>query len=362
MDPSTLIPPADVLPVAPWILRFLLDATFVAHILLMNVMFGLTLLGLAGSFRGAGAGNGADGAWLAGYIPNATALTVNLAIPVLLFVQALYGQFFYVSSALMGVYWYAVVLAVMAAYGLAYWQKGRLSRSADQEIPAGRLVWALMAALMIFVTLAQTNNALLVIRPQFWAGHFENRTGTLAALHDPSFLPRWLHFVTASVAVGGLVLAMAGRKRMKKGEAEGKRLVSAGMAWFGWATLIQIMDGLWFLVSQPGPVRLAFLGGDTVATAFLIKGAALAVVTLVFAFTGRVLLSAASLVATVMAMTAIRDMARALALVPFYAMSTHEVRPEYSTLAVFLASLVVTMAVVVWAVRTPGAKTPREGM
>jgi len=356
MDPSALIPPADVLPVAPWIVRFLLDGAFVAHILLVNVMLGLTLLGLVHSFRSAESNNGA---WMAGRIPNTTALTVNLAIPALLFLQALYGQFFYVSSALMGVYWYAVVLAVMAAYGLAYWQKGRLT---GQEAPGGGFVWALMAALMIFVALAQTNNALLVIRPGIWTGHFENRTGTLAALHDPSFWPRWLHFVTASVAVGGLALAMAGRKKAKKGEASGARLVSEGMAWFGWATLIQIMDGLWFLVSQPGPVRMAFLGGDTVATAFLFTGVILAVATLVFAFTGRVLLGAASLAATVMAMAAIRDMARALALAPFYAMATHEVRPEYSTLAVFLVCLVLTMAAVVWAVRTAGAKTPPKGM
>ena len=330
------------MPAAPWIIRLLLDASFAAHILLVNVMLGLTLLGLVRSFRTEG-----NLGRMAGYIPNATALTVNLAIPPLLFLQALYGQFFYVSSSLMGVFWYVVVLAVMSAYGLAYWQKSRLSNG----ISRGRLVWACMAALLLYVALAQTNNALLAIRPDLWKGYFENPAGTLTAVSDPSFTPRWLHFVVASLAVGGLILALDGRKRVKRGESEGRAQVSAGMAWFAWATMVQIMDGLWFLISQPGPVRLAMLGGDAMSTALLVIGVGLAVMTLVFAFTGRVWPGAASLVTTVLAMVAIRDRVRAFALAPFYTMTTHGVRPEYGTLVVFLACLVVTVAVVAWAVR-----------
>jgi len=357
MEPSALIPPADVLPVAPWLIRLLLDATFAAHILLMNVMFGLVLLGLVRSFRADASG---DAARMAGYIPNATALTVNMAIPPLLFLQALYGQFFYVSSALMGVYWYGVALAVMAAYGLAYWQKARLGREGSGRGGRGGLVWALMAALLVFVSLAQTSNALLVIRPDLWTGHFENPAGTLTSLNDPSFTPRWLHFVIASLAVGGLSLAMAGRKRVRRGESQGARLIVEGMAWLGWATLAQIADGLWFLFAQPEAVRSAFLGGDAMATALVVVGVALGGMTAAFAFTGRVVAGAASLTATVAVMVVVRDIVRAMALAPFHAMATHEVRPEYLTLVVFLACLIVTVVAVFWATRGIRVKAPQQ--
>jgi hypothetical protein len=365
MDSSTLIPAAEALPAAPWVLRVLLDVSFAAHILLVNVMLGLTLLGFVRSLGGSRNGDAPlapDMAALAGPIPNATALAVNLGIAPLLFLQALYGQFLYVSSTLMGVYWFAIVPAVMAAYGLSYRQKAASARRSGR----GRLLWGLMSLLMLGVSLAQTSNAVLLTGPGLWSGYFGNPSGTLTPWGDPTLIPRWLHFVAASLALGGLALAMAGRARTRraasKGDPEamahGERLEALGLGWFAWATLAQAVDGLWFLVSLPRPVRLAFLGDDVLATALMVSGlclalATLALATLALAFRGRLMPAAASALATVAAMVAIRDESRNLCLTPYFEVDKLPVRPEYSTLALFLVCLALALTAVAWAVRTP---------
>jgi hypothetical protein len=358
MDSSALIPAAEVLPLAPWIFRVLLDVLFGAHILLVNVMLGLTLLGFIRSIRSLRTAD-PNTAPLVGLIPNATAVAVNLGIPPLLFLQALYGQFFYVSSTVMGVYWFAIVLAVMAAYGLAYRQKSVLARHGGR----GTFVWGLMSLLMLYVTLAQTNNAVLLTNPELWNGYFDNPSGMLTAWGDPTLIPRWLHFVAASLALGGLALAMTGYGRARQGEAgdvtEGRRLVAEGLAWFGWATLAQAVDGLWLLASLPRPIRLAFLGDDPTATALLAVGLALVFATLAFAFRGRLMPAAASVLATVAVMVTIRGVLRSLSLVPYFHPDKLSVQPDYSTLAMFLICLALALVAVVWATWPP-AKSHKE--
>jgi len=51
-------------------------------------------------------------------LPMTVALTVNLGIPPLLFLQILYGNFIYVSTVLMAVYWLSIfVLIILSYYG-----------------------------------------------------------------------------------------------------------------------------------------------------------------------------------------------------------------------------------------------------
>uniref|UniRef100_A0A7C4EKW1 Uncharacterized protein n=1 Tax=Fundidesulfovibrio putealis TaxID=270496 RepID=A0A7C4EKW1_9BACT len=349
MNPSSLIPAADAIPAAPWLFRALLDATFSVHILLMNAMLGFTLLGLVRSFRDA-RGLGQQ----AGLLPNLTALTVNIGVAPLLFLQVLYGQFLYVSSTLMGVYWFGLVLAVMAAYGLAYRQKYALHAGKGP----GTLAWALMAVLMLYATLVQTHNALLLVRPDLWQGYFDNPSGTLTAWGDRTLLPRWLHFVTASVAVGGIGLAMIGHRRTRHRDPHGAELTAEGLSWFGWATLAEILIGVWWLISLPRTVMLAFMGGDALASALLLAGVAGAGAAAAFAFKGRPMLAAGALVFTVGIMATMRGVLRGLYLEPHFDAGRLPVIAEPSTVAMFLGCFVLALIVVVWAARHPKTDQP----
>lgn len=352
MDPFGLIPAADAIPAAPWLFRLLLDATFTAHLLVMNAMLGFVLLGFIRSFR-----PGDELGRLAGLTPNLTAIAVNLGVAPLLFLQVLYGQFLYVSSTLMGVYWFSLVLAVMAAYGLAYRQKYALHAGQGP----GTLLWALMSGLLLYVTLVQTHNAVLLIRPELWTGYLANPNGTLDAWGDPTLIPRWLHFVTASVAMGGMGLAMIGRGRARHRDPRGETLERQGLSVFAWATLVQAAGGVWWLMALPDGAKLAFMGRDPLATGLLAAGLAGTALCLVFAFKGRAMFAAAALVLTVALMTAMRGVLRQLYLAPYFDPGNLPVRPEPSTLTMFLGCVAIALAVVVWAMRQPKADQTRAG-
>lgn len=53
---------------------------------------------------------------LATRLPVAVALTITLGVAPLLFVQVLYGQFFYTSSILLGYVWLTLLLILLLGY------------------------------------------------------------------------------------------------------------------------------------------------------------------------------------------------------------------------------------------------------
>ena len=347
MDVRTLLPAADSLPASPLFFEVLGALTFAVHLLLMNMLLGLVLIGLARSLpagpRPPGLGQ------QAALIPLAAALAVNFGVAPLLFVQVLYGQFLYVSSTLMGVYWFGLMLAVMLAYALAYRQKAVLCRGEGK----GVALWALMAGCLLYSTFVQTQNALLLLNPHLWEGYFQKPDGTLLAWSDPTLAPRWLHFVIGSLALGGIALAMTGRKRTRKNDPHGAELTRQGLAWFCWATVAQMVDGLWFLMALPREVMLSFMGGNPVASALLLLGIGLATLALVFGFRARLMPASGAAVATVLVMVAIREAARQAYLAPFFDAAALPVRPEPSTVALFLGCFTCALAVIWWAMRHP---------
>jgi hypothetical protein len=127
---------------------------------------------------------------------------VNLGVPPLLFLQVLYGQFLYSSAILSAVYWMLLVAVVMSSYGLLYVHAGRAKRGlfgGAAGLPLSLAVCGLLATSFIL-----TNVMSLMLRPDSWSQYFFDAKGTILNLGDPTFLPRWLHFVFASLAVGGL--------------------------------------------------------------------------------------------------------------------------------------------------------------
>jgi len=349
MDPKLLIPAADALPVAPWLFRVLLDATFVVHLLFMNALLGCVFVGLARSMTG-----GPGLSRQARLNPWLTALTVNIGVAPLLFVQTLYGQFFYVGSTLMAVVWFSLPLAILFAYALAYRQKYALY----DETKTGTVLWALMSLILLYVSLFQTQNALLLVRPDLWQGYFDDPQGTLTAFADPTAIPRWLHFVAASLAMGGLVLAMIGRKKAKAGEAEGAAMRTEGLRWFGWAVIVQAAVGIWWLLRLPATLFSAFMGGDPLATGLLATGIAVAAASAVLAFRGRLMATAAAAVLTVADMTVLRGVLRDLYLAPVFKPDDLPIVPELSSVILFFICLIISLAATAYAVKDlkPAAK------
>jgi hypothetical protein len=101
MNPQDFIPAIDPnpLPAPYWIFKLLLIVTFILHIVVMNFMFGGGFLAALARFRSKKDENYARlFKALAKKIPNLLPATITLGVAPLLFLQVIYGQFFYTST------------------------------------------------------------------------------------------------------------------------------------------------------------------------------------------------------------------------------------------------------------------------
>ncbi|MFP5257786.1 MAG: hypothetical protein ACLGQH_02065 [Acidobacteriota bacterium] len=332
------LPPGTAITGPWWFFDLLLVVAFAAHLLAVNVALGGTLLALVAP----GAGRGVATA-LAKRLPVAVAVAVNLAIPPLLFATVLYGQFLYTAAILSAVAWLALFLVVMAAYALLYVFQPRAAA------PGSGLVAAGAAALLLVASLTLVNVSVLSLRPDMWKTAYDFSGGLALALGDAAFLPRWLHFLVASLAVGGLALALFSRKAAESDpEATGR--FRLGLNWFRLATLAQIPVGLWFLLSLPRPVRERFFGGHPLSTLAFLLGLGLAAAALLNAFRGRSGRTALFTVLTVLAMATVRDQVRQGYLAPQFTPESLPAVTQAGPIVLFLGCLAATAVAAVWAV------------
>ncbi len=346
MEPGNLIPAADAIPIAVGWFRLLLLAGFTLHLLAMNAMLGGGVMALVLSLKDGGQAPPAEHD-LAQKIPFAVALTVNLGVPPLLFLQVLYGNLIYVSAVLMAVWWLAIFLLAMAAYYAAYvydFKFAALGRARSLVIGLG--VLCLLAVGFIF-----SNSLSLMLKPSTWTVYFSNPHGTFWNTAEPTLWPRYLHFVLGSLAVGGLGLALLGAWRNRRGNPQGRGLIRLGVSWFIWASLAQMADGLWFLLSLPREIMLLFLGGSAAHTSLLWLGAALGVVALVLASKGRVGPAVGATLATLVLMVITRDLLREAYLRPYFSPESLPVTGQASPALAFLVALVIGSALIFWLLR-----------
>lgn len=114
---------------------------------------------------------------------------------------------------------------------------------------------------------------------------------------------------------------------------------------------MQIAVGLWFLAALPRDVMVLFLGGGGLETAGLLSGIVLGVTALYFGARRMPVAAAWTLLATLFFMALTRDQVREAYLAPWFSLSELRVEPQYGFLAVFLAALVLGLAVVAYIVK-----------
>jgi len=340
MGVLSLVPLPDSIPV-PWgWFQALLLGTFTCHLLLMNAVLGGGLFLLF-----AGKDAGPVGRRLAKRLPTGLALTVNLGVPPLLFLQVLYGQFLYTSSVLTAVYWLSAVGLTMLAYVLMYGHAGQ------PEAPDWRRLFLPGAvAALLLVSLIMTNTMTLVQRPEAWAAYFKNPAGTILNIADPTFLPRWLHFLLASAAVGGLFAALVASKTTPDPD-EARAAGARGLKWFTHASLLQILAGGWWLMSLPQEVMLRFMGASGLATAVFLAALGAAALAIAMGFQGRGQAAAWSVGLTVALMTGVRELSRTAMLGESYRPDSYQVTGQYGPMILFAVSLVLGLAAIAYMLR-----------
>lgn len=359
MTTTPIMPAADVLPLpAPVaLLQFLLHLTFLLHLLAMNAMFGGLLLTLWARVRSRSPedplGRLADA--VAGVTPGLVATTVTLGVAPLLFVQVLFGQFLFTSSILMGWGWFSVIVVLIVAYYGTYLQAYRREKPGSTRVP----LLAVTVLLFLWISFMYSNNMTLMLRVGRWAGmYFTDPGGTWLNTADGTLLPRWLHMVVGAPAVAGLMLAWWGRARLAKGDESGAFLIRTGVRAFTRLTAVNVLVGLWYLMSLERPVMRLFMGGSPVAAAAFGSGFVLALVLLVVGWramragtaAGLMLPSVLTLVVMV-AMIAMRDAVRTGSLGALYDAASYPVETQVLNLAIFGVLLVGGAITVGWMFR-----------
>ncbi|MEX1308933.1 MAG: c-type cytochrome [Candidatus Sulfomarinibacteraceae bacterium] len=204
MDPMPV--PKDFLlplPAASADLQLAIVALFLVHIVFVNLMVGGVLLSLAAEIRGL---------WrrpydalarkIAATVTVNKSLAVVLGVGPLLVINALYGLYFYTANSLTGRAWIMIVPVVISAFLLLYLHKYSWDALADRKglhlAIGGAGAVVLLAVPLIFLA-----NVNLMLFPDRWLGV----EGFLSAVALPNVVPRFVHFVLASVAVAALFLA-----------------------------------------------------------------------------------------------------------------------------------------------------------
>ncbi len=201
---STPVPrniPLD-LPLPEWLLVTLLIVSFLLHIVFVNLMIGGAILTLWCQIKGL---KDKDYHNLAHEISRTITVNKSLAVVLgvapLLSISTLYATHFYTATALTGGMWIAIIPLVIVAFLLTYLNKYTW-HVLDNNKPLSIAIIATATALFLFIPLIFLVNINLMLFPEKWG----TIKGFFSALLLPNVFPRYLHFITASLAVTGLFI------------------------------------------------------------------------------------------------------------------------------------------------------------
>ena len=368
------VPLSDPMPLpAPvWLLRTLLLLTFFLHVVFMNCLFGGAVVAFACALRrGRSAFSARFAGDLARLLPIIFAFTITLGIAPLLFLQVIYGQFLYSSSILIGVPWLAIIGMVLLAYYGVYFFSMRNSAQKGGTTAVLGLVVLLLAA----VAFVYSNNFTLMLTPERWLNlYYVHAGGWNLNWTEHTLVSRYLHLVLGALAVSGLGLVVMG---MRQQEGEYRQwLIERGFLAFAGATLLNFGVGFWFLAKLPDSARLAFLGGNGLATALLAVGLILPLAGVAHFILAKgskspkrqLAIGVSCGLLTVAVMVVMRDVLRNAALAPYFSLNRLPIAPQWSIIALFVSLFAAGLATLYYMLRkvaiatrlrVAAAQTPR---
>ena len=354
MIEPNMIPNLDPnpLPAPFWVFKVLLVVTFFLHIVAMNLMLGGAVMAIAAKWRAKDTSYGTQAFFdIARKLPSLLPATITLGVAPLLFVQVLYGQYFYTSSIIMAWPWFLILaLITLAYYGFYYVS----FRSGQQPGKAGRVMW-FSAILLFIVGFMFSNNFTLSQTPSRWSDkYFSDPSGWNLNLAEPTLIPRYLHFFVAAVAVGGILLVFMAMANWKRDRAYARLLLNLGGKTFMYATMAQMVVGLIFLVTLPRDMRMLFMGDNALATALLLVGVVggiAAIFLMADALRKENLRVAGYLVpgilgVVILSMSIMRDILRDAYLKPWFRPEQFTVQTQWSVFPLFL--VVFVAGVILW--------------
>jgi len=357
---TNLLPALDPAPIPGpvWLFHLLWVVTFLVHMLFVNVVLGGSVLAtLAGDKRRG----------LQKFFVEANSWAISFAITFgiapLLFIQVLYGRLFYTATILVAGSWLGMLGLLTVGYYLNYVAKFRLQKDkpAGIALPLSALCFVLIAAIQVMVNL-------LHLQPDRWEGVW---TQAKSALADPTFLPRFLHFLLAALAMAGALIAYVAVRQAQKGKQEPQQAENArvGVRAALITSVFQLVVGFWLLLALPSPVLSAFMKGGAATTLPLGFGILAGVGLLVVLASIRDPLAEATkvrramefLVGAVVLMVVTRHQLREVYLASWKPLEGAEVAPQWGIFLLFLVTFLVGVALTVYALVKAATDRPGPG-
>jgi hypothetical protein len=360
------IPHVDPLPLPGpvWLFTALLLVVFTLHVVAMNSALGGGIFTLWNYLRGRHAAHPYSrrlATELAGMLPVFLAFTVTLGVAALLFVQVLFGNFFYASSILIGVLWLAVIPLVMVAYYGFYY----FSYTAEKGEGISGCVLAISVCVLLGIAFIYVNNVTLMQTPERWLAMYRaHPNGWNLNLGDHSVIPRYLHIVNGSIALFAAILAELGMRKMKLHAEYGRWIVQRSALVFASCTGLQFLLGMWLLLATPRPIAMALLldplGGSVLGLALMSVIAAMLLIllgSLAPRPSSLVHLGFATSLVTLFLMVCLRYLLRMAYLKPYVNLGALAIRPQIGVIVLFLLLFVgglVTVGYMLWLVARSG--------
>ncbi len=281
-------------------------------------------------------------------LPLGFSYLVTFGVPPLLFVQVVYGQFFYSSSVLVGAYWISVIPLIILGYGASYWH--RMTRDARPRFQ--QLLVASTTLCLLAVGYIYTNNLTLSLRPELWLEHYVTNPGGGALNHgEPTLHARYLLFVVPGLFTAGMALVLRSgflRKLGNTSEADVSHRI--GLRAMLVAAVLETGAAVWLWGTFPSEVRAGLTQPG--ALAFVSIGAVgLGLFALLMAWASRrragvglPVLAAHSLVGAIACLVVARDLVRQIYLRPHFDAATAPVLPQWGMFAAFAITLAAGVA------------------
>ena len=369
---NELIPPPDPLgiPSSQPIFLVLLWLTFVLHVIFMNFVLGGTLiLTIQEWLMGRDSRVGKASSLMMKVMPVTLSLAITMGVAPLLFVQVLYGQFFYTANIMLGFIWLSIFLLVMTAFYLLY---VLLIRRSNQTGPnmTSRAILIINTVIFLCVAFIFTNNATLTEHPQEWAAIFSGEANWIS--DDISLWPRYLHNVIGAVAVAGMWMsgiALYRRKYRPSEQDTSYWMYRSGLLWAKGATFLNILIGFLYLFSLGMDRIRAMMDGGVMLIGWGISVIAAfgALALMVAAFIkpdkpGIFWGACGTLFLTLFGMSMGRDLVRQVSLEMYgnFTLDQLAVRPHFTSLAMFLVTFVIGLITLAYMVKLIWTIPPKD--
>jgi len=376
MDPHALIDTAITpgLPAPFWLIQVFKVAGFTLHMVPMNVWFAGLAVALIVQARGSEHGK----RWaqrLMREMPIIVAFGVNLGIVPLLFIQVAYAKLFYPATILMAWFWLFVVLLLIPAYYGVYWYVFLLGDGRREMPRRAKLIGWCTSVAFVIISFFFVNAMSLMTNVGNWGELWKSQDvggavlGLGLNLADATLWPRWLMVfglaLTTSAAWIVFDAAWFGRQESDAYHAWALqfawKLATVGLIWFAVA-------GSWYVFGtwREDVFRTMFSWPWMVLTALTALSPGLPWAVLAFLRFGNRPLSRAfaSLVAAaqlgaILINAVSRQTVQLFEVREFFDVAAQPVDPRWGQFALFMASVVVGLGLVVWMIRQAVKAPPK---